>query len=368
MIFKNLKDLDYKLILTVLLLHLCGITLIASATKMNLGYISREFIIQNVSFGLGIVSIIGMMFFDYRDLKRYHWIFYGIGLVLLAIVFIPGVGINVGGSTRWVNIGIMNLQTSEVVKITYIISFAAFVEERRGNFDTWKDLIPPALYILPIFVLMMRQPDLGGSIVFIVISFSMLFISGLNMKIVGMASGLFLASMPMIYRFVLRPHQRVRIDAFLNPSDPSFPGNFQVIQSMIAIGSGQIFGKGLFRGTQNQLHFLPVQESDFIFAVLGEEFGLVGMSVVVLLFFFFLIRVLKNAVMAKDFYGTLIVTGVLSMFTYQIFQNIGMVMGIMPVTGVTLPFISYGGSSMLTSMIAVGLVINVSIRIKHRVN
>jgi len=213
----------------------------------------------------------------------------------------------------------------------------------------------------------MIQPDLGGAIVFSFIIFGMLYISGLNLKIVLYAIFTALVCSPIIYNYILRPHQRTRIDAFLNPGDPSYEGNFQVIQSMIAIGSGKLFGKGLFNGTQNQYGFLPVTESDFIFAVLGEEFGLIGMAVVLILYFIFFRRLFEIATSAKDFYGTLIVVGITSMFLYQFVQNVGMTMGVMPVTGVTLPFVSYGGSSMLASMMALALVFNVSVK-RRKIN
>jgi rod shape determining protein RodA len=163
---------------------------------------------------------------------------------------------------------------------------------------------------------------------------------------------------------MMAPHQKERIEAFLHPDDPTLKGNYQVMQSLIAIGSGGMTGKGLYNGTQNQEGFLPVQESDFIYAVIGEEIGVIGMGIVILLYALFLIRMIILARDAKDFYGTLIVIGVMSMFAYQIIQNIGMTVAVIPVTGVTLPFISYGGSSLLTSLANLGLVLNVGMRRK----
>jgi rod shape determining protein RodA len=237
------------------------------------------------------------------------------------------------------------------------------MENKKDKLNTFKDLLPIVAYAAPLLLLILIQPDLGTSIVFISIIFGMAFICGINYKIIGYTFITAIISVPIIYNF-LKPHQRLRIDAFLHPGDPKFPGNYQVIQSMVAIGSGKIFGKGLFKGTQNQYNFLPVQETDFIFAVLGEELGLIGGVILALLFCLFLNRILKIAQNAKDFYGTLITIGVLFMFLYQIVQNIGMAIGLMPVTGVTLPFVSYGGSSLVTSMMALGIVLNVSMRRK----
>ena len=163
---------------------------------------------------------------------------------------------------------------------------------------------------------------------------------------------------------MMADHQKVRIEAFLNPEDVTLKGNYQVMQSLIAIGSGGVTGKGLYNGSQNQEDFLPVQDSDFIFAVVGEELGVIGMAVLIILFMIFLLRLLAIARDAKDFYGTLIVVGVMGMFGYQIIQNIGMTVALIPVTGVTLPFVSYGGSSLLTSLANLGLVLNVCMRRK----
>lgn len=172
-----------------------------------------------------------------------------------------------------------------------------------------------------------------------------------------------MVSMPLMY-LMMADHQKVRIEAFLNPEDVTLKGNYQVMQSLIAIGSGGVTGKGLYNGSQNQENFLPVQDSDFIFAVVGEELGVIGMAVLIILFMIFLLRLLAIARDAKDFYGTLIVVGVMGMFGYQIIQNIGMTVALIPVTGVTLPFVSYGGSSLLTSLANLGLVLNVCMRRK----
>lgn len=160
----------------------------------------------------------------------------------------------------------------------------------------------------------------------------------------------------------MKPHQRIRIDAFLNPNDASLPGNYQVMQSKITIGSGQLAGRGIFKGVFHRYDYLPVQESDFIYAVLGEETGFIGGTVVILLYFWFLSRIMYVATIARDLYGSLVVTGVACMFAFQIIENIGMTIGLMPVTGVTLPFMSYGGTSVITSLIAIGLVNNVYMR------
>ena len=221
---------------------------------------------------------------------------------------------------------------------------------------------------MPIILLLMKQPDLGGAIVFFCIVFGMLFLAQINMRIVNRIVVSIVLSFPIIYLYVLdkilSPYQMQRIKNFFEPSSGD---NYQVFRSIVAISSGGLFGKGPFAGTQNNLGFLSVSDSDFIFAVCGEEYGVIGMVILVAIYFLFLTRILYIAQTSKDLYGSLIVMGILSMFIYQFVQNIGMTMGIMPVTGLPLPFVSYGGSSMLMSMISIGLVENVASK-RRRIN
>ncbi len=365
--FKKYKDFDFILFGVVFLLFIIGLVLISSATGINEGGSYKRLIIQSASYFLGICCVIFAMFFDYNDFKKYEKQLYILSIGLLLLVYIPGLGKTQFNARSWIDLKVIDFQPIELVKLTFILGYAKYLEDRKNMLNDIREIFLAVLYPMPIIFLVMIQPDLGGAIVFSFIIFGMLYISGLNLKIVLYAIITALVCSPIIYNYILRPHQRTRIDAFLNPGDPTFEGNFQVIQSMIAIGSGKIFGKGLFNGTQNQYGFLPVTESDFIFAVLGEEFGLIGMSLVLLLYFIFFKRLYAIATSAKDFYGTLIIVGITSMFLYQFVQNVGMTMGVMPVTGVTLPFVSYGGSSMLTGMMALALVFNISIK-RRKIN
>ena len=360
---KMFKDIDWVLVATVISIFSIGMVIISSATHVNDSGSFRQLKVQAISFVIGLIIIFVMLLFDYNKIGRYHKYIYGFNVFLLLAVYIPGIGVSHAGATSWIKLGPIDIQTSEIVKLGFIISFAKFMENKKDKLNAFKDLLPIIAYAAPILLLILKQPDLGTAIVFISVIFGMTFVSGINYKIIAYTSITSIVSVPIVYNF-LKPHQRVRIDAFLHPGDPKYPGNYQVIQSMVAIGSGKIFGKGLFKGTQNQYNFLPVQETDFIFAVLGEELGLIGGVILVLLFSLFLNRILKIAKNAKDFYGTLVTIGVLFMFLYQILQNIGMAIGLMPVTGVTLPFVSYGGSSLVTSMTALGIVLNVSMRRK----
>lgn len=361
-----LKQIDWKLIAIVLTIFIFGIIVLSSATLTQQTGNYSQIYKQIFAFLLGVALIIFILFFDYNFLGKYYKELYIISLILLFIVLIPGIGVERGGARSWLNLGPLDFQTSELVKLTFILSYAKIVEKKKDNLDTLKDIIPVLIYAVPFIGLLFAQPDLGTAIVFICIIFGMLFTAGLNTKLIMRCLIVVVVSLPIMYMF-MADHQKERIQAFLNPDDPTLKGNYQVMQSMIAIGSGGITGKGLYEGSQTQYQFLPVQDSDFIYAVIGEELGVFGMSFVIIMFILFLMRLIYIAKEAKDFYGTLIVIGVMSMFAYQIIQNIGMTVALIPVTGVTLPFISYGGSSIMTSLANLGLVLNVGMR-KKKIN
>lgn len=360
---KLIKQLDWKLIITVLAIFGFGLVVLSSATHAQITGNYWQIYKQGSAFGLGVLMIIGILLFDYNFLGKYYKALYIVSLLLLAVILIPGIGAERGGARSWLNLGPLDFQTSELVKLTFILSYAKIVESKKGKLNNLKEIMPVVIYAVPFIGLLFAQPDLGTAIVFSCIIAGMLFTAGLDIKLIKRCIVAILVTLPLMY-LVMAPHQKERIDAFLHPDDPTKKGNYQVMQSMIAIGSGGVTGKGLYNGTQNQEGFLPVQESDFIFAVIGEELGAVGMAAVIGLYALFLTRMIYIAKEAKDFYGTLIVVGVMSMFAYQIIQNIGMTVALIPVTGVTLPFISYGGSSLLTSLANLGLVLNVCMRRK----
>jgi rod shape determining protein RodA len=360
---KLIKQLDWKLITIVLVIFGFGLIILSSATHANSTGGFTQIYKQVLAFILGAGALIFILLFDYNILGKYYKEIYLISLILLAVVLIPGIGAVRGGARSWLHLGPLDLQTSEIVKLTFIISYAKIVESKKGKLNTIKEIVPVLLYALPFIGLLLAQPDLGGAIVFICIIAAMLFLSGLSTKLIKRTIIIIVLISPLLY-LAMADHQKVRIEAFLNPEDVTLQGNYQVMQSMIAIGSGGVTGKGLYNGSQNQENFLPVQDSDFVFAVIGEELGAFGMLFVILMFTLFIIRLLYIAKEAKDFYGSLIVIGVMGMFAYQIIQNIGMTVALIPVTGVTLPFISAGASSVLTSLANLGLVLNVYMRRK----
>ena len=363
---KHIKNLNWRLILNVTLIFIFGLVMLTTATHANRTGNYREIMKQLLAFGIGVALIIFTIKIDYIKIGKFYNVFYIFTIILLLVIWVPGLGVVQEGSRRWIKLGPLYLQTSEIAKLTFIISYAKIAEGYKGKLNTIKQIIPAVLKAMPVLFLMLMQPDLGGTIVFICIMFGMLFVSGLNGKIIRNTILIGVLLLPLIYT-CLAPHQKVRIEAFLNPNDLSYKGNYQVVQSMIAIGSGGVKGKGLYEGTQSQNGFLPVPDSDFIFAVIGEELGLIGLGALVLLYGAFLLTMIKDAEESKDFYGTLIIIGVTSMFAYQIIQNIGMTMALIPVTGITLPFISYGASSLVGSLAALGLVLNVGMR-KRKIN
>ncbi len=361
--FRNLlKNIDKVLLLLPVCFAVISIVMVGSTSYEGQFIITKDITVQFAAYCLGTVALCIILLFNYKTFESMEKIIYAASLLFLLTVYIPGLGVEHFGARAWVDLGPIDMQPSELVKISFVLVFSSYLTRNRGNLYTLKGIGLAFLYAAP-FVLIILKEDLGTAIVLCFMIVMMVFAAGIDYKLFAKLGGVFLISMPILYRF-MASHQKERIDAFLHPDVMSLPGNYQVWNSKVAIGSGGIFGKGLFEGTQKELKFLPVQKSDFIFSVIAEELGLIGSAVVILIYTVFLFRMLKIADNAKDMYGSLIVIGVLSMFCFQIFENIAMAMGIMPVTGITLPFISYGGSSVVANMVALGIVLNVGIRSK----
>ncbi|MFW6264826.1 MAG: rod shape-determining protein RodA [Bacillota bacterium] len=365
------KNINWYVPIITLLLIAIGLIVISSAVELNQANSSGMSFIrtQLVSVALGIMLIIFIQFFDYHIFQHYYSIIYLATICLLAIILV--IGYTVAGGQRWISIGPLNFQPSELAKIMMILVLASVIDKNQENLKGFKGFIKPFIYVSIPFLLILRQNDLGTSLVLIAIFIGMMYVGGANFRIMAFIFGggfsvvvLFITShlildTPLVF---IKPYQLNRLIAFINPGfDPGGIG-YNLIQSMIALGSGQLTGKGWFAGTQNQLQFLPEKHTDFIFSVLGEEFGFLGIVVIILLYVFLLWQIFNIAKTARDNYGRLIATGVGSLLFFQVFQNIGMTMGLMPITGLPLPFLSYGGSSMLSSLIAIGLVLNVNMR------
>ena len=312
---------------------------------------------------LAIVAFTIMTALDYRWLKTLAWPIYGVNLGLLVLTLVIGDG--VGGSARWVNVGPFTFQFSELAKILMITVLAAYLGNREGHLDSLSAILGACLLMAPTILLVMMQPDLGSSLVLASILAGMLFMSGASLRwLLAMAAGV-LVAIPIAWTYVLRDYQQNRILSFLNPAADALGSRWQVTQSQIAIGAGGFLGTGLTNGTQSRGDFLPVQESDFVFAVLAQELGFIGAVVVFLLFSALIWRILSCAWRSRDPFGSLFGAGLASMLLFQVFVNVGMVIGILPVTGIPLPFISHGGASLVSIAIGLGVIQSVNIR-QHR--
>jgi rod shape determining protein RodA len=313
--------------------------------------------------GLAIVVFTLATLFDYRWLKTLRWPiwFANIGLLVLTLA----IGSGVGGSSRWINLGPLSFQFSELAKILMIIVLAAYLGSREGRLDSLGSILGACLLMGPAWLLVMLQPDLGTSLVLLASLAGMLFMSGASLKwLVGMAVGL-MAVIPVAWTYVLRDYQKDRILSFMSPSTDTQGAGWQVFQSQITVGSGGLLGTGLTNGAQTRGEFLPVQESDFVFAVLAQELGFIGALVVFVLYGALLWRILACAWSSRDPFGLLFGAGLASMLLFQLFVNVGMVIGLMPVTGIPLPFISNGGASLVTLALGLGIVQSINIR-QHR--
>lgn len=365
-----LKNLDYTLIAVIFCILALSLLVLSSATA-NISSDPLFFVKkQLLAIGLGVICAVLMMTFDYNRLARYQHLIYAVLLILLVVVMVKGHTSR--GAQQWIVVGgSFLIQPSEFGKIMIIASFASYLAKREGKLNTLRDLLPSFFYFSVPFLLIVAQPDLGTALVFLAILFGMLFFAGarpgLLLGLIGGGLAVVLIALalhfsPLHLPLPLEEHQINRLISFIDPyRDPHNTG-YQVIQSLVAIGSGGLMGKGLYRGTQIQSNFLPDHHTDFIFSVVGEELGFLGAGLVLLLYFILISRALKTAFFAGNTYGRLLVGGVVSMWLFHIFENIGMTIGLMPVTGIPLPFLSYGGSSMLTNMISVGIVLSVQLR------
>ncbi len=298
--------------------------------------------------------------FDYRWLKTFSWPLYfvNIGLLVLSLA----IGSGVGGVARWVSIFGMQFQFSELAKVLMAIVLAAYLAGRQDRIANLATILGAGIIVVPPLVLVAIQPDLGTSLVFAALLIGTLFMAGASMRWMSVLIAGVALAVPFIWAYVLRDYQKQRLISFLDPgADPQGSG-FHVIQSMIAVAAGGLSGKGLTNGTQSQLDFLPVQSTDFVFAILAEELGFIGAIVVFALFVALLWRVLLVGWRADDTFGLAFSGAIASMLLFQLFVNVGMVIGIMPVTGIPLPFITHGGASLISVAIGLGILESINLR------
>jgi len=358
--FLSFRDFDWAMLIMVLILCTLSVLEIYSAT-MHTKY--AGFYIKQLYWITG--GLVFMFIFSKIDYHRLlDWAPWAYGVCLVALVAVKLVGHRVLGAKRWISIGPMHFQPSEWVKLILILVIARYFANLGGRSLSWKEIFKAfALVGLPM-LLVLIQPDLGTTLTYTPILIVGLFLGGINLRqsLILLTCGAVIAVGAWSSGKVLKPYQKDRLTSFINPgSDPRGSG-YQLLQSKIAVGSGGIWGKGMARGTQTQGDFLPIPHADFIFAAFSEEHGFVGAIFVLLLYFFILMRLIQNAQIAADLPGSLIIMGVVAVLTFQIAVNVGMVIGFMPVTGIPLPLMSYGGSSVLFTFLALGAAMNVRMR------
>jgi rod shape determining protein RodA len=354
---------DWLLMVLMLAIIAGGLATIFSATtaRVHTGFTNNPLVMRQAFYaGVGFLGMIAVMLVDYRRLERYAYVIYAATLLLL--VAVPLVGSVVGGARRWIDLGPVSIQPSEMIKVAMVIALARYFHRAQATGDVRLiDALPAFLLMAIPGALILMQPDLGTAGVITLVAFSVLFCAGLRIRVFLMIGAGAAAAVPLLWGH-LKPYQQKRVLTFLSPEMDPLGAGYHVIQSKIAIGSGMFWGKGFLHGTQNKLNFIPEQHTDFIFSVFAEEWGYVGALVLLGLYAGLVVRGLMVASRAKDRFGVLLTFGVVSIVFWQVVINVGMTSGILPVVGITLPFFSYGGSSLTTMMIAVGLIINVNMR------
>ena len=349
---KKMKKFDYVLLLSAFLLLAIGITAVYSATYTRTTSFYQKQILWAI-IGTGMFFTFSNI--DYRIYSRYSKLIYIFNVVFLISVFI--FGSKVLGAQRWIKLGQISIQPSELAKLFVVLTFSdLLIRNYKDTFRGFKDLILSGIHIVPIFLLVAAQPDLGTGVVILFVYMVLIFLNGIDYKTYFTLCGVGAALMPVAYFFALKPYQRQRVFTFLHPEDDLLGSGWNIIQSKIAVGSGQLFGKGFLNGTQDKLRFLPESQTDFIFAVISEEFGFVGSVTIIGLYFLLIFTILKIAQKTEDRYGQLVCYGIAAIIFFHTLVNIGMVIGVMPVKGLPLLLLSYGGSSLMFVSTMLGIV------------
>jgi rod shape determining protein RodA len=351
--------IDWALVIAMLSLCALGVVMIYSTTSDPTRGTPHMHITQLYAIALGLVAMVFMLTLDYRTFTdKSHLIYIGLLALLLYVMLFGMVQM---GARRWIPLKFFNLQPSEFAKVGVALVLAKFFGENRGT-PTWTDLaVGGGLTLLP-FALIAKEPDLGTAVTLIPVFLAIAYLAGMRMRILGFMLLGFILATPVAWKFALKDYQKTRISTFLDPSQDAKGAGYQQIQARITVGSGGLSGKGFRKGTQGQLRFLPVAHNDFIFSVLAEEQGFAGVLAALGLYLFVILRSLDAARLAKDRLGSYLVLGVLASFAFQVVYNITMSAGLAPVKGLTLPLMSYGGSSMIATLAGFGLVLNVRMR------
>ena len=360
---KILDSIDPVLVCLCITASILGVVAIFSATYSMGTY--KLVIVQSCALVVGVIAMLYISRVDYQLWGEAIKVIYIGNIVLLVLVLFIGMGRDTTGTKGWIDLGPVSLQPAEIVKLGFILTFAKHLQTVKNDVNYIPTLLLLTLHMALLVGLILLQPDAGTAMVFVFIFLSMLFAAGFSYKYLAAGAIAFIIAAPIFWYFkesFLSSYQIDRFLVFFDPYlDPTGAG-YNVIQSEISIGSGQLAGKGYLQGSQNQLEYLPAKHTDFIFATIGEEWGFIGSLVVVALLAFIIMRCIWVARKANDDYGCFICVGIASMFAFHMIENIGMCLQLMPVTGIPLPFFSYGGSSLLTSLMAIGFVNSVSRR------
>ncbi|MGH8931978.1 MAG: rod shape-determining protein RodA [Egibacteraceae bacterium] len=359
------RHTDFVLVGAALVLAGFGLMMIHSATSYRLevaGQNELQYVIrQAIALAIGMVGMVAVSLFDYRVYRAWAPLLYGATLLMLVYVLFGGSVIN--GSQAWIQLAGFQFQPSELAKVSLILMLAALFHERREEALGLRALVEALGVAAAPMVLVLLQPDFGTFMVYVAIVCGVLLLARVRVRYMVALTAIGLAAIiAVLLSGALAEYQVKRLTAFVNPGEASPESIYNVKQAQIAVGSGQFTGRGLGNGSQTALSFVPENQTDFIFTVVGEELGFVGSSVMLAIFALILLRGLRIAAASQDTFGTLIAGGVVSVLAFQLFINVGMTIGLMPVTGLTLPFVSYGGTSLISSFLMIGLLQNVHIR------
>lgn len=356
-----LFNFDWVMLLAVLIVAVFGLINLYSAsyngTAAGTGIFIRQ--LYFYVFGFGLIMVI--ISFDYRLLVIWNYPLYILVILMLVAALI--VGKTVGGSQRWLPLGFFNLQPSEPAKLMLVITLASYYYRKdTGSGFALRELVVPIVLTGIPFLLILKQPDLGTALMLTAIFVSMTLFVRLKWSTLSILVGFCAALIPIGWKFFLKPYQRQRIEIFLNPESDPMNSGYHIMQSKIAVGSGLEFGKGYLKGTQGHLHFLPERHTDFVFSVLAEEWGFAGCLFFIACYFFMILWGLNIGISSRDKFGVLLAFGIVSLIFWQAIINLFMVLGFLPVVGIPLPLFSYGGSSLLTTMIGIGILMNIRMR------
>jgi rod shape determining protein RodA len=356
------RDYDVQLTVYAVLLAVIGLAMAFSHSAAQFGQALEggTFVRGLVWAGLALVVYAAATAFDYRWIRTFTWPIYLVNLALLLATLL--LGDSDAASARWLYVAGLQFQTSELAKIVMIVALARFVADRERNLDSLSATLGACLVIAPPFVLVMFQPDLGTSLVFFAILAGTLFIAGASLRWLAALFASGLAALPLIWTYVLHDYQRERLMSFLDPASDPLGAGFQLLAAQQVVSSGGLLGAGLVGGVQDQPDLVPVQATDFVFAIVAREMGFLGGVVVFLLFGALIWRVLTIAWRSRDTFGLAVGAGLASMILFQVTVNVGMVLGVMPVTGIPLPFITHGGSSLITLALGLGILQSIAIR------